>query len=621
MARCCSLWRARRQPLHALRARRAAADLQPRRALPQAGAAGRSCWINPRRLMKLTRRQVLAGAAAGVVGAAGIYELVDQLAAARRRAPPAAARSPEQHLLDGIRIVKSRRRRGARAAAPPRDPHGAASSPTAPTSRDAQSDARRTCSTGSTRDYAPTPAGLGVTVGVGAAVLRAARRRTRLRALSPARPPRRASRCSSTPSASRATRPTRGSSRTTSRSCCAPTCAPTSTTRRSACATRSSSSSRRSAAASRAAASTAASSLPKQMAVDAAQIPGADLIPDTAELFLGFTSTQRAGMGPGQDRELRDARLRRLPRQRLLPPRHAHAPVAHPRGPRGVVPQLRLRRARRDGVPPEPRRAGRARRRCAQGPKDVSTAADVRRDYRSSGRIGHSASIQTTSRLERDVVAADGTRLPEGRGDPGARRLQHARQPVLLVGARATRSARCPAAGVHFVVFNPTGDDFRATGSRWTACCPAARSRSRRATATRASTRSSRRRTARTSSCRRGGTAASRSPSSSRTGSAQPNQIRVEPTRTGSGSLRNQVPSQPTRRTCARRRTSRRARSSARPSPPRASTEITSSPRSAAIWPNAPSATRSAAFSPKRVARIAVARRRASRRAGRGRAP
>ena len=54
-------------------------------------------------------------------------------------------------------------------------------------------------------------------------------------------------------------------------------------------------------------------SLPKQLAV-AAQIPGADLIPETSELFLGFTSTQRAGHGARHDRELRDARLRRLPR-------------------------------------------------------------------------------------------------------------------------------------------------------------------------------------------------------------------------------------------------------------------------------------------------------------------
>jgi hypothetical protein len=38
-------------------------------------------------------------------------------------------------------------------------------------------------------------------------------------------------------------------------------------------------------------------SLPKRVAV-AAGVPGADLIPDTAQLFLGFTSTQKAGLGP-----------------------------------------------------------------------------------------------------------------------------------------------------------------------------------------------------------------------------------------------------------------------------------------------------------------------------------
>ena len=39
-------------------------------------------------------------------------------------------------------------------------------------------------------------------------------------------------------------------------------------------------------------------SLPKKLAV-AAGVAGADLIPDTSELFLGFTSTQKAGLGPG----------------------------------------------------------------------------------------------------------------------------------------------------------------------------------------------------------------------------------------------------------------------------------------------------------------------------------
>src|SRR5690242_15313117 len=52
-----------------------------------------------------TRRQLLERAASGILGAAGLYELVDQLAAP----PPArgaAARRPEQHLLDGIRVAR-----------------------------------------------------------------------------------------------------------------------------------------------------------------------------------------------------------------------------------------------------------------------------------------------------------------------------------------------------------------------------------------------------------------------------------------------------------------------------------------------------------------------------------
>src|SRR5262245_60746438 len=54
--------------------------------------------------MKLTRKQLLAGGAAGAaLGAAGIYELVDQLS----ESPPARfgeGRGPEQHLLDGMQV-------------------------------------------------------------------------------------------------------------------------------------------------------------------------------------------------------------------------------------------------------------------------------------------------------------------------------------------------------------------------------------------------------------------------------------------------------------------------------------------------------------------------------------
>ena len=56
--------------------------------------------------MSPTRRQVVAGAAVGALGAVGLYELVDQLASSPPARPePAAAELPEQHLLHGVKVV------------------------------------------------------------------------------------------------------------------------------------------------------------------------------------------------------------------------------------------------------------------------------------------------------------------------------------------------------------------------------------------------------------------------------------------------------------------------------------------------------------------------------------
>ncbi len=73
--------------------------------------------------MRLTRRRLLGGAAAGALAAAGIYELVDQLAGSPQRSA-AAGVAPEQHLLDGLCGRRRLGRRGARAAAAPRGRHG-----------------------------------------------------------------------------------------------------------------------------------------------------------------------------------------------------------------------------------------------------------------------------------------------------------------------------------------------------------------------------------------------------------------------------------------------------------------------------------------------------------------
>jgi hypothetical protein len=95
-----------------------------------------------------------------------------------------------------------------------------------------------------------------------------------------------------------------------------------------------------------------------------------------------------------------------------------------------------------------------------QGPGDVSDVARVRHDYRVSGRIGHSAAIQTTSRLQRDVRGPDGTVYHTGAAIPIRADFNTIDNPFTW-SANPADVQPVAAAGVHFVVFNPTGDDFR----------------------------------------------------------------------------------------------------------------------------------------------------------------
>src|SRR5690242_445174 len=116
-------------------------------------------------MAKLTRRELLAGAAAGAVGAAGLYELVDRLAGAT---PTRAAVGPppaEQHLLQGVRVVRSD---GIEVLVPPL--HHEVLTARVAVDRADLHDAQRTLEAalvGLDRDYAPSPAGLGVTVAWG----------------------------------------------------------------------------------------------------------------------------------------------------------------------------------------------------------------------------------------------------------------------------------------------------------------------------------------------------------------------------------------------------------------------------------------------------------------------
>ena len=54
--------------------------------------------------MKLTRKELLGGAAAGALGAAGIYKLVDELVESPPRAEAGELRE-EQYLLSGMKLL------------------------------------------------------------------------------------------------------------------------------------------------------------------------------------------------------------------------------------------------------------------------------------------------------------------------------------------------------------------------------------------------------------------------------------------------------------------------------------------------------------------------------------
>jgi hypothetical protein len=403
--------------------------------------------------MKLTRREVLVGAAAGVVGAGGIYELIDKLTGGSPQRPAVAAALPEQHLLEGIRIVRSN---DIEVLVPPlhHEILTARVNADRPGLRDAQGELEHLLA-GLEGDYPSSPAGLGVTVAWGLPYFQrlvpdaAARRLPHdRRANQPVLLD--AIRFQSDPGDTRleandvaillrsdqrahiddATARIRDSKLFTLTSI------------------------RRGFAGG---GFDGARSLPKQLAL-AAGVPGADLIPETSELFLGFTSTQKAGMGPGPIANFETLGYVDFRGSDYF--RHGtHMHLSH------IHEDLeawylnfdfdeRVATAFRPNLSVE-----QGTQTVPQGPKEVSTAADVRRDYRSSGRIGHSAAIQTTSRLDRDFVAVDGTVYPKGTAIPVRADFNTLDNPFAW-SVRPDEIGATPAAGVHFVVFNPTSDDF-----------------------------------------------------------------------------------------------------------------------------------------------------------------
>jgi hypothetical protein len=405
--------------------------------------------------VKLTRKQVLAGAAAGALGAAGAYELVDRLAGSSPQRAAAGPLPPEQHVLDGVQTVTDN---GVEVVLPPL--HHEVVTARVRVDRAELADAHRALENTLTqldRRFEPTPAGLGITVAWGLPYFERLvpdawrdhapfDRRAQKAALLPAR------RFVSDPDATiledndvavllrsdhldhiaeaaKALFPPLGVFEVTSI--------------RKGFAGGGFEGRR---------------SLPKEMAL-AAGVPGAELIPDTAELFLGFTSTQSQGLGPRKIVNFETLGYVDLRSGYFREGAHMH--LSHINEQLDTWYQLFDFHQRVDTVFRPGLQVPFGTQTVRQAPADVATRSEIVRGFKQDGTIGHSAAIQTASRLQADHVAADGTVYRKGTAIPHRADFNTLDNPFFW-SADAQRDGMSdqPSAGVHFVVFNPTSDDF-----------------------------------------------------------------------------------------------------------------------------------------------------------------
>jgi hypothetical protein len=200
--------------------------------------------------------------------------------------------------------------------------------------------------------------------------------------------------------------------------------------------------------------------LPKKLAL-AAGVPGADLVPESAQLFLGFTSTQKDALGPRLIANHETLGYVELgPKHYFRQGTHMH--VSH------LFEDLeawylnfdfdeRVATAFRPGQPD----VKEGTLTVPQPLKRADSSHLVEREFRTQGRIGHSSAIQASSRLQQQYVAQDGTVYPKGTAIPQRADFNTLDNPFDWSARRSVDGMQPgPRAGLHFVVFNPSSDDF-----------------------------------------------------------------------------------------------------------------------------------------------------------------
>jgi hypothetical protein len=200
-------------------------------------------------------------------------------------------------------------------------------------------------------------------------------------------------------------------------------------------------------------------SLPKQMAMSAG-LPGAQSIPNNAELFMGFTSTQAGALGPGVI-----ANLEAIPGLTDQWPGgyFAHGTTMHLShlfldlaGWYGLQALSRQGRAFNAGLNLPP-----GTEVVDEGPSQVRNLSQVQADLQHYGLIGHSESLQPATRLAAPLTDNYGNSYVAGTAIPERADFDSLDNPFYYsadsVGDGYSSS---PAASLHFVVFAPTSDAF-----------------------------------------------------------------------------------------------------------------------------------------------------------------
>jgi hypothetical protein len=200
--------------------------------------------------------------------------------------------------------------------------------------------------------------------------------------------------------------------------------------------------------------------LPKQYALDAG-VPGAEKIPDGAQMFLGFTSSQKAALGsdmianfetiPGLTDQWPNGYFRCGAAMHLA---HLFEDVDVWYNTHDY--KARVDRSFRPGL-----EVPAGTQTVNEGPSAVEVESEVVGDLKQHGIVGHSASLQPVTRIGTDLIDNYGNFYPNGSAIPQRADFNTLDNPFRWTSdPQRDQPSDKARPGLHFVVFVPSSDAF-----------------------------------------------------------------------------------------------------------------------------------------------------------------